>query len=494
MFYFTGRETELQDLRQRVEAGQKSVLVSGMGGVGKTQICRKLFAEYRETNGRGEHGCFDYIGFIEYNGDMGSSLQECLWYKRQENPELDRESAWTELERLASGGKLLLFVDNVNRHMGRDPGLERLNQIPGAVVITSRLVSFSDEFEPYKIGFLVKKQCREIYERIRFEGSGKNVGPEERRDLDYIIENLAGRHTITIQFLAYLAREKRWPIKELRSRLEKKGFRLEFHKNGEPVNMQESYEALYNMSELSDAEQNILEAFSVFPYSFLDADVCSRWLLKDAGMCEEDSDILMGLYEKGWLQFEIERESYALHPVFAQFIYEKCRPGAGRHSGLIHACNKSRKIPGSGSPFGIVQYLPFAESIVEKLELGEDYDHIFLVDSVAYLQYYISNHDRAEELYKKNLQVREKVLGEEHPDTATSYNNLAGLYANRNEYECALNYYLNAYQVFLSKLGGNHPNTQTVFNKMKKAFLEWDFTGDFALWLKEQMETKNQQP
>jgi len=312
--------------------------------------------------------------------------------------------------------------------------------------------------------------------------------------LDYIIENLAGRHTITIQFLAYLAREKRWPIKELRSRLEKKGFRLEFHKNGEPVNMQESYEALYNMSELSDAEQNILEAFSVFPYSFLDADVCSRWLLKDAGMCEEDSDILMGLYEKGWLQFEIERESYALHPVFAQFIYEKCRPGAGRHSGLIHACNKSRKIPGSGSPFGIVQYLPFAESIVEKLELGEDYDHIFLVDSVAYLQYYISNHDRAEELYKKNLQVREKVLGEEHPDTATSYNNLAGLYANRNEYECALNYYLNAYQVFLSKLGGNHPNTQTVFNKMKKAFLEWDFTGDFALWLKEQMETKNQQP
>ena len=118
VFYFTGRETELQDLRQRIETGQKSVLVSGMGGVGKTQICRKLFAEYRETNGRGEHGCFDYIGFIEYNGDMGSSLQECLWYKRQENPELDREAAWTELERLASGGKLLLFVDNVNRHMG----------------------------------------------------------------------------------------------------------------------------------------------------------------------------------------------------------------------------------------------------------------------------------------------------------------------------------------------------------------------------------------
>ncbi len=40
--YFTGRETELQVLRKRIEEGRKSVLVSGMGGIGKTHICRKL--------------------------------------------------------------------------------------------------------------------------------------------------------------------------------------------------------------------------------------------------------------------------------------------------------------------------------------------------------------------------------------------------------------------------------------------------------------------
>lgn len=44
--YFTGRETELQELSQRIEEGRKSVLVSGMGGIGKTHICRKLFEEY----------------------------------------------------------------------------------------------------------------------------------------------------------------------------------------------------------------------------------------------------------------------------------------------------------------------------------------------------------------------------------------------------------------------------------------------------------------
>ena len=37
VYYFTGRETELQDLCQRMEEGRKSVLVSGMGGL---RYCR----------------------------------------------------------------------------------------------------------------------------------------------------------------------------------------------------------------------------------------------------------------------------------------------------------------------------------------------------------------------------------------------------------------------------------------------------------------------
>lgn len=34
--YFTGREIELLELRQRIQEGRKSILVSGMGGIGKT--------------------------------------------------------------------------------------------------------------------------------------------------------------------------------------------------------------------------------------------------------------------------------------------------------------------------------------------------------------------------------------------------------------------------------------------------------------------------
>ncbi len=147
--YFTGREMELQELRQRVEDRRKSVLVSGMGGIGKTHICRKLFEEYLNKHAKDEGVPFQHLGFIAYDGDMGSSLQNCLKFKQQDNPEQNQEAAWRELEYLASEGKLLLFVDNVNVSLGDDSSLKRLMDVPGAIVLTSRRRVFSKEFELY---------------------------------------------------------------------------------------------------------------------------------------------------------------------------------------------------------------------------------------------------------------------------------------------------------------------------------------------------------
>ena len=432
--YFTGRETELQELRQRVEEGRKSVLVSGMGGIGKTHICRKLFEEYLNKHARGEHESFRHIGYIEYNGDMDSSLQNCLKFKQQDSPERNREAAWKELKYLAADGKLLLFVDNVDKPISADTGLQRLKGIPGAVVLTSRQASFSDEFESYRIGFLEMEQCKEIYGKIRFEGSDRKIAPGEVGDLEYIIENLAGRHTITVELLAHMARTKIWEAKRLREELEQKGFRLEFHKDGELVNIQESYEKLYDLSELTEAEQNILEVFSVFPYIPLAAETCNEWLLEDAGVSEDD-DILIGLYQKGWLQFDIKQESYALHPVFAQFIYEKCKPNAEKHIGLIEACQKSLKIPESGSILECKQYIPYAENIVEKVWIKENGKKSGLVDTIAYVSLCIAEYGRAEKLYKELLEIYRNT--DNYSNFVVLSNNLSVVYLKKGQYKKA---------------------------------------------------------
>ncbi len=52
------------------------------------------------------------------------SIQTCLKFKQQDSSEQNLEAAWKELEYLASDGKLLLFVDNVDKPLNGDPGLQ----------------------------------------------------------------------------------------------------------------------------------------------------------------------------------------------------------------------------------------------------------------------------------------------------------------------------------------------------------------------------------
>jgi len=469
--YFTGRETELQELSQRIEEGRKSVLVSGMGGIGKTHICRKLFEEYLNKHAGGENGPFRYLGYIEYSGDMGSSLQNCLKFKQQDSPEQNQEAAWKELEYLAADGKLLLFVDNVDKTLGADLGLQRLIGIPGAVVLTSRQASFSDEFEPYRVGFLGVEQCKEIYGKIRFEGSERKVNAEEVEDLEYVIENLAGRHTITVELLAHLARTKHWTIKRLREELEKKGFRLTFHKAGELVNIQESYEKLYDLSELTGAEQNVLEAFSVLPYIPLPTELCNQWLLLDARVSEDD-DILMGLYQKGWLQVDWEQESYAMHPVFAQFIYEKRKPNAEKHAGLIEACRDCMEIPDSGSALECQKFIPFAEKIVEKLNMGKELEQIGFLSKFAYLLHYVGQYRETEKLFNSLLKIDRERWGENHPEVAIGYSNMGSVYEEQGEYEKAKGLYEKSLRIRERMLGEDHPDTASIYSKMGSVYEE----------------------
>lgn len=464
--YFTGRETELKDLRQRIEEGRKSVLVSGMGGIGKTHICRKLFEEYLNSHAEGGHEPFRYIGYIEYAGDMSGSLMNCLKYRQQDSPEQNQEAAWRELEYLAADGKLLLFVDNVNVPIREDAGLGRLKQIPGAVVLTSRRTFFSKEFEPYRIGFLSTEQCIVIYEKIRYGDSAIKLPEGEIEDLEYVIEEMAAGHTITIEFLAHLAATKCWDVKRLRSELESKGFRLEYKDEEDKlINIQEEYEKLYDLSVLTEAEQNILEAFSVFPYIPLEAEICNQWLLEDARVSKDD-DVLIGLYRKGWLQFDLEQKSYSMHPVFAQFIYEKNKPSEAMHSGLIESCQRSLEIPASGSTLECQRYIPFAENIIKKIDMKSSIQETRFMAELAYLLQYIEEYKKAEELYEKNLRTWERVLGEEHPDTAVNYNNLAYVYERQGEYKQAEELYKKVLDINEKVLGKKHSDTATSYNNL----------------------------
>jgi len=65
---------------------------------------------------------------------------------------------------------------------------------------------------------------------------------------------------------------------------------------------------------------------------------------------------------------------------------------------------------------------------------------------------------KALEYYQKALAIRKKVLGDEHPDTAGSYNNMAILYYTMQKYQEAAEMMQKALNIFEMKLPANHPN------------------------------------
>ncbi|HEU4328887.1 MAG TPA: tetratricopeptide repeat protein [Roseiflexaceae bacterium] len=62
-------------------------------------------------------------------------------------------------------------------------------------------------------------------------------------------------------------------------------------------------------------------------------------------------------------------------------------------------------------------------------------------------------------LYKGALDIHERVLGPDHPDTASSLNSLAALYRTQGAYAEALPLYERALDIFERVLGPDHPHT-----------------------------------
>ena len=67
---------------------------------------------------------------------------------------------------------------------------------------------------------------------------------------------------------------------------------------------------------------------------------------------------------------------------------------------------------------------------------------------------------------QRALAIREKVLGSDHPDTATSLNNLGYLHRAVGDYEGARPYYQRALDIREKVLGPEHPKTALSLNNL----------------------------
>ena len=182
-------------------------MVNGLGGIGKTEVCRRYFRQNRNN--------FSHLAWIDYQDSLKASFYNNFPDRpAQENEAIDDHFRHI-IHFLANLGEdVLIIIDNIDNP--DDPDLHHIRALPGKILVNSRLRITG--FTEYPLGFLPPDKCRDLFME-------HYNGKPDPTALDAII-TLAGRHTLTIELLARTARNAGLSVAELHDKLNSIGFNL----------------------------------------------------------------------------------------------------------------------------------------------------------------------------------------------------------------------------------------------------------------------------
>ena len=112
----------------------------------------------------------------------------------------------------------------------------------------------------------------------------------------------------------------------------------------------------------------------------------------------------------------------------------------------------------------------------EKLYGKEHADTATSYNDIGGLFDYQGNYAKALEYHRKALDIRKRVLGLDHPDTAQSYNNIGAVYHSQDNYAKALEYYGKALDIRERVLGLDHLDTASSYNNIAGVYFS---NGDY---------------
>ena len=93
-----------------------------------------------------------------------------------------------------------------------------------------------------------------------------------------------------------------------------------------------------------------------------------------------------------------------------------------------------------------------------------------LLNNTAFYLHKRARYEEAEPLYKSALEIRKKALGQDHPDVGWSLNTLAFLYYKQGRYQEAEPLYRQALTILDKALGPNHPDVGWHFNDLAELY------------------------
>ena len=412
--FFTGRDKELEKLEEIVIAGGGSLLLSGVGGLGKTELVKSFIRKLMDTE-IDECGV-QYVAWVPYiHQSLEQSCKMALGFHD------DAENAWIHIQDLAVRyrKKLLLVIDNVEKRED-DNKLRKLADLPCRVLVTSRYREVSSLpsvcLEP-----LDKEACRNLF--YHFYNLGRND-----EYLDEIID-LAAKHTIMLEFLAKVAQLEEIKLGTLLERLIEKGFKLSVEDVSSTHEKLQTDDTiikqmcvLFSLVNIEEKYQEILTYISVIPNLPFGFNKAKEWF----GITK--NSMLKQLYKMGMLENSKKdrKDVYWIHSVIAASVreqqkavlYDKTRLFVGNLSAeLDYGCEW-------GQGYKKAYLIPFSWSVADIMEnRWEDKEDTDFLTRLYYVCFECGSYKLCEKLIMKILELDENNEDIEYQYLVRDYKN-----------------------------------------------------------------------
>ncbi|KAL4751018.1 hypothetical protein BDW72DRAFT_193288 [Aspergillus terricola var. indicus] len=472
---FVGRQDEIQKLEDFITMhnGAQKLAITGLGGVGKTQIALELAyrVQYREPD------CsIFWIPCTSYEAveQACTAIAQMVGIQDVQPAEV-KERLNTYLSQM--DGKWLLIFDNADdmdmwtKNSSTASSLRDLLPFntQGHIIFTTRnrklavRLAFSDVIH---VRELDEKASMEFLEKSLIE---KNLVHDHHTIIN-LLEQLTFLPLAVAQAAAYinanglgvsdyllLLQEQEVDKLELLSEDFGDDGRYKDAQNPVAMTWLISFRHVQKLDQLASDYLSLMACIDPrnIPRSFLPHPVSKKKMIEALGLLSAYSFItvqlgdgsitlhrLVHLATRNWMKKEGQ---------FALYL----RKAADRLSEMFpHNDHTNRQL--------WREYFPHALSLLRENEFQEHHDqYIDFIENVGACLNTDGRYNKAEELLVQVMETRKQVLGPEHPDTLTSMANLASTYWNQGRWKEAEELLVQVTETRKGVLGPEHPSTLT---------------------------------
>lgn len=301
---FFGREEELFNLKEMASSRRKC-LITGIGGIGKTELLRQLIRRCCEEK------LVDKIAVVPYENGIMESFIRCFPGGHQQKPEDGFRRILHQLQQESRQGKILLLIDNLTGGMEEDPELEMLNSLDCAVLITTRRSSLAG-YEAYALDAPTVRTGSLIFR----DNYGSPLRAEDQLILAEMLAEESLCNPLTLRLMARAARSRDWSVQELKAQLSQKIARISWQEEDQTLRLTKIYRQLYSYTQIPKECHALAELFTLLPRDSYSAAFLEKWFpaVTDGALSER----LESLAANGWL--DRDEQGWSMHPFVAQCL------------------------------------------------------------------------------------------------------------------------------------------------------------------------------